>query len=374
MKKTILILFVIVALIGISLFFGWQDRSYTGWDDRPIASWLSSTQELSNQLGDPSISWLEVANSKQADAKNDDRMLIDAAFAQSVLWDLSSAETLLDTYCTNHETDSACQKIHIIYNTTPPIDQDGQLVQDAHFSILWQDSDVQNFRYDAYPNTIVRSKISKEWYTDHFSQKNLTLWPDENKQVEEIFLDPVILLAAQDKISLSVGSAFEVTTEHYTFSWDGNNFLSSSNESVDGDIDVYFFDLWRNTGNFEASSLLALDVFDSRDSIVWFRMNTFGMPLVKAYKNGEELKIDPNNPIRVEGYFQDHSDYLSLINRDIDPESIYTDVPVWTKITVDNAESFGMPPFWRLDSEYGIWVDSSYTLLDSSGRVEAFIY
>lgn len=133
--------------------------------------------------------------------------------------------------------------------------------------------------------------------------------------------------------------------------------------------------MWGDTPNFTRSQLLSLDIFSQEGTFIGSGMTTFGMPLVKAYDGEVELKINPKNPVRVTGEIQNLYDFLIADGKTTEEVAkIYASIPAGTKITLKKAYELGLPPFWHLDTDKGIWTDSSYTILDQQGNLEFFLY
>lgn len=336
---------------------------------------MTPIQDLANKVGDTNISWSQVAQQKEQDAWSNPELYRESAFAYSLLWNLSQAEKNLDAYCAKkNAVVSLCQKTAFSFEVKNPRDNTGKILDDVHFEVLWWNvskSPEGIYKADMYKNIVFRTKVSKKWYTDFVTNERFVPWYNEEVADKNITQSPV-LIGSQDKKIVQPGESFTMKTKNYTFIGSYDNFLVTNSQEP---VEVYFFDLWRDIPDFTASGLLSLHIFDSRESMVWFGMNTFGMPLIKAYQGEVEIPIKSDNPVRVQWKIQNHDDYLYMIGKqDLESTDIYGQIPVWTIISVDNAEDLGMPPFWHFDKNTGTWMDSTYTILDQQGTVESLLF
>lgn len=54
------------------------------------------------------------------------------------------------------------------------------------------------------------------------------------------------------------------------------------------------------------------------------------------------------------------------------PDMTY--IPKNTDIDVKKATELGLPPFWRLDLDKGVWEGSTFQLLDATGKYSFLFY
>lgn len=336
---------------------------------------MTPIQDLANKMWDANISWSQLAEQREKDAQKNPELYRESAFAHSLLGNLSQAEKNLDAYCAQkNAVVSLCQKTVFSFEIKNPRDNTGKVLDDVEFEVLWWDVEKSpdgTYATDMYKNIVFRTKVSKKWYTDFITNERFVPWYNEEVPYKKVVQSPVLVGSQETKI-VQPGESFTMKTQNYTFIGSYDNFLVTNSQEP---VEVHFFDLWRDIPDFSASWLLSLHIFDSRESMVWFGMNTFGMPLVKAYQGDLELAIKPDFPIRVQGKMQNHDDYLYMVGKqDRESAEIYSQIPAWTVITVDNAEDLGMPPFWHFDKNTGTWVDSTYTVLDQQGTVESLLF
>jgi hypothetical protein len=340
-------------------------------------SGMNSVQHLSNKLGDPSVSWSQIIRDQEKESKKNIDARRELAFARSLLGNLSGAEKDIDIYCAQKNIPSVCSKTKFDFEIQNAIDESGKDIGWVNFEVLGKEgtrSQSNNTTVDLYKNTVFRTKVSKKWYTDFIKTEKFVTWPNEEIPTKKIVQKPV-MISAQSAESLDPWETFQVKTAHYTFEGSYESFVHPLGGEIEGVIDVYFFDLGRDIKNFTESWLLSLDIFDDQESLLGFWMNTFGMPLVKAYMGDLELHINPENPLRVLWKLQNHDDYLYMVGKqEKTSEEVYAALPPGALITIDNAEELGMPPFWRLNKNTGIWSDSSYTLLDKEGTIQTLLY
>ncbi len=136
----------------------------------------------------------------------------------------------------------------------------------------------------AYKNTVLRTKVSKKGYTDFISKSMYTAWGDDASSQKQVTVTPVMIPAATDVVKKNTAT-YEVKTKNYTFTVQPDTFVYPDGAPVEGDVEVYFFDITADTQNAYASGMFSLDVFDSfTGTNIGEGMQTYGMPLIKAYK------------------------------------------------------------------------------------------
>ena len=97
-------------------------------------------------------------------------------------------------------------------------------------------------------------------------------------------INPVLIPANVD-VTKKNSETYEVKTKNYTFTIQPDSFVYPDGSPVEGDVGIYFFDITADTKNAYASGMFSLDVFDSfTGTNMGEGMETYGMPLVKAYK------------------------------------------------------------------------------------------
>jgi hypothetical protein len=227
---------------------------------------------------------------KTEESQKNPEALKELAFAQSFTGDLRSAEASLDTYCQESADDGACQKIQYLFDVQKPVDNTGKSISGMTFEVIGKPSTVQKVSGAAtvsdttYKNTMIRTKITKKGYTDFISRAMHIAW-DENSETQKQSTISPVMIPADVQVTKKHSEAYEIKTRNYTFTVQPETFVYADGTLAEGDIEAYFFDINADTSNAYASGMFSLDVFDrSTGEYMGEGMQTYGMPLVKAYK------------------------------------------------------------------------------------------
>ncbi len=102
-------------------------------------------------------------------------------------------------------------------------------------------------------------------------------------------------------------------------------------------------------------SIFDLSAFGANGELVGDNMITYGMPLITAYKDGEPLRIV--KPIQGTGTILGITPAMDLKN-----------VPKNVWLTGNELLTHGIPPFWSLNRETGVWTESKMMILDEAGN------
>jgi hypothetical protein len=114
-------------------------------------------------------------------------------------------------------------------------------------------------------------------------------WEQNTDSQQQVPVTPV-MIPAEKSITKKHTESYQVTTKNYTFTVQPDTFVYADGTLAEGDLDVYFFDITADTPNAYASGMFSLDVFDrATGANMGEGMETYGMPLVKAYKGDVEL-------------------------------------------------------------------------------------
>lgn len=131
----------------------------------------------------------------------------------------------------------------------------------------------------------------KKGYTDFVTQTSHIVWDDDVTTTKEVTIKP-IMIPADVKVTKNISEGFEVKTKNYTFTVQPNSFVYADGAAVQGDVEVYFFDITADTREVYSSGLLNMNLFESGTMRnLGEGMITYGMPLVKAYQGDNELYV-----------------------------------------------------------------------------------
>jgi hypothetical protein len=109
--------------------------------------------------------------------------------------------------------------------------------------------------------------------------------------------------------------------------------------------------------------MFSLDVFDrATGANMGEGMETYGMPLVKAYKGDIELYV--KKPIIGVGRMTNLAD---LEARNGGKKIDFSVIPKNTPLDFAGASQYGLPPFWQYQKRTGTWETSTFQVLDNSG-------
>lgn len=371
MKRIVLI----VILLGVAVWgFLWMRSgggvlstpALTTESEIPTQSGLNATMELANSVWSHTTKWNDVIAKKMEETKTNPVALKELAFAQSFTGDLRSAEASLDTYCQQNPDDAACQKIQYVFSIQSPADNTGKTLSGLDFEVLGKPSTVQplsgksTLSENAYKNTVLRTKITKKGYTDFVSKTMHLAWSDDVISQKEASITP-IMIPAEVVVTKKHTDSYEVKTKNYTFAVAPETFVYADGVPAEGDIEVYFFDITADTTNVYASGMFSLDVFDALSGANMGQgMETYGMPLIKAYKWDIELYV--KKPIIGVGRMS-NMDAFQQLNGSVD----FTKVPKKTPLDYAAAMQYGVPPFWQYKKRTGVWETSTFQVLDDTG-------
>lgn len=334
----------------------------------PTSSGLTPTMELANSVWSHATKWNDVIVQKSEEAQTDSDALKQLAFAQSFVGDLRSAEERLDQYCQNIPDDSACRKIEYVFDIAKPVDNTGKPLSWLTFEVLGKPSTAQSFSGqstlsdNAYKNTVLRTKITKKGYTDFVSKTMHTAWSDDVTSQKNVAIVPV-MIPADTSVTKKQIEAYQVKTKNYTFTVQPDTFVYADGSVAEWDIEVYFFDITADTSNAYASGMFSLDIFDSfTGTNMGEGMETYGMPLVKAYK--WDVELFTSKPIIGVGRMSNMDNFKEKNGlQEID----FTKIPKNTPLDLTLASQYGLPPFWQYQKRTGTWETSSFQVLDNTG-------
>jgi hypothetical protein len=227
---------------------------------------------------------------KSQEAETNPTSLKDLAFAQSFTGDLRSAEATLEKYCQKNSENGACRKIEYVFDIQEPVDNAGKALSGLTFEVLGKSATAQKITKAgtvsdmAYKNTVLRTKISKQGYTDFIAKSMHIAWDENTDSQQKVAIKPV-MIPADIRVVKKNSESYQVKTKNYTFTVQPDTFVYPDGSLVEGDVVVYFFDITANTQNAYASGMFSLDAFNMfTGENMGEGMETYGMPLVKAYK------------------------------------------------------------------------------------------
>lgn len=286
----------------------------------------------------------KIAKLSYTGASNENR--VKASLLQSFVWENVQAVQSRDVLC--KEKPDFCTKQSLTITTYRPVDTQGNIIDDVSLSINGKDEWLLNARnqYDGYTDFVQRIKLSKKGFLDFYGKYIISQSPLGNESLKPV------LLAADKKEVIDAGTGWTFATKNFLFEIPAQAFSYADGTAVSWDIELYFFDIGSQDGDINA---LNLDSFDSETlSYRGWSMITHGMPLIKAYKGDRELVIA--KPITGKWTIQDLTKAVG-----IDLQS----APKNMALSLADCEKYGIPPFWTLNEETGVWYSSSLTLLDS---------
>lgn len=367
-------IFLIVIILGVVVWgFLWirnmlpSTPTLATEAEIPTESGLTPVMELANSIWSQDIQWKEVVTKKSAEAQKNPESLKELAFAQSFIGDLSSAEASLDTYCQENAENGACRKIQYVFDIQEPVDNIGRPLAGTIFEVIGKSSTTQELSGadtvsdTMYKNTMIRTKITKKGYTDFLSRAMHIAWEGSTDTQQKMTLSPV-MIPAEVWVTKKHSEAYEVKTRNYTFTVQPETFVYADGTLAEGDIEAYFFDITADTANVYASGMFSLDIFDRSGVYVGEGMQTYGMPLVKAYKWDTELYV--KKPIIGVGRMTNMDDFKQKNNiTEID----FGAVPKNTPLDTATAAQYWLPPFWQYQKRTGTWETSTFQVLDNTG-------
>lgn len=366
---------LIVVLLGVVVWgFFWMRSvspstpSVITEAEIPTESGLTPVMELANSVWTPDIQWKNVITEKTGEVQKNPEALKELAFAQSFTGDFAGAEESLDTYCQKNVDDGACQKIQYLFDVQKPVDNSGKPLSGVTFEVIGKPSTVQEISGagtvsdTTYKNTMIRTKITKKGYTDFISRAMHIAW-DENSDTQKQSTISPVMIPADVQVTKKHSEAYEVKTRNYTFTVQPETFVYADGTPVEGDIEAYFFDINADTSNAYASGMFSLDIFDgSTGEYMGEGMQTYGMPLVKAYKWDIELYV--KKPIVWVGRMSHLEDFKVKNNiTNID----FAAIPKNVSLDFAAASQYSLPPFWQYQKRTGIWETSTFQVLDNTG-------
>lgn len=324
--------------------------------------------ELANSVWSHTTKWNDVIAQKSEEAQTDGEAVKELAFAQSFVGDLRSAEERLNRYCQNIPDDSACRKIEYVFDIAKPVDNTGKPLSWLTFEVLGKPSTVQSFSGQSilsdntYKNTVLRTKIAKKGYTDFVSKTMHTAWSDDTTSQKNVAIVPV-MIPADTNITKKHTEVYQVKTKNYTFTVQPDTFVYADGSVAEWDIEVYFFDITADTSNAYASGMFSLDTFDSFSGTnMGEGMETYGMPLIKAYK--WDVELFTSKPIIGVGRMSNMDNFKEKNGlQEID----FAKIPKNTPLDITLASQYGLPPFWQYKKRTGTWETSTFQVLDNTG-------
>jgi len=278
---------------------------------------------------------------------------IKLVYLQSFVWNYTEAVKYRKDLCKKNK--EFCTKNTFNIPSKNPVDTKWNKIDNVSLFINWEYKWILNANNSVewFNNFVYRLKMSKKWYADFYDKHNI--WWNTPRIIDTI--QPKFL-AADSFDSIESSSEFKKETENFTFQISPDSFVFKNWKKVTWKIDVYFFDI--TSADWDLS-VLNLDAFDSDTlSFEWWAMITFWMPLVKAYKWDEELRIV--KPIvwqwKLQG-IDKKAPWIDLVN-----------VPKWEFLWKTELLKYNIPPFWNLNQDTWVWYSSKMKILDWSWSIE----
>jgi hypothetical protein len=275
-----------------------------------------------------------------------------ASYLESFLWDYKQAIANRDTLCEQETNDSYCKKTPLDITSYRPEDTKWNILDGVQISLPWEET--KNLKWknilNVYNKFVHRIKVSKKWYLDFYEKIVL-----DNTQNVKNSINPK-LVQADKNIEISNNEDTQHKTDNFEYQISANTFVDTLWDTVNGKIDVFFFDIHAEDGDINA---LNLDSFDEDGSYIGNSMVTHWMPLIKAYKWEKELKI--NIPIIGKGKILEpgKSEWIDL-----------WEVPKNEWLTKETLDQYNIPPFWYLDQNAWVWKSSEMKILDTKWNYE----
>jgi len=298
-------------------------------------NWVKNLKDKINNL---SLSWSSIENISKS------------IYLKSFLWNYNEALEKRDDLCKTDK--NSCKKVDINLTSYRPEDMNWNILTWVTMSVDWKyiwDLKGKN-TFNVYNNFVHRIKLSKKGYLDFYykialSKNWLLNWS----------LNPKFVKAYSEK-TLDTSSSWTFDTKNFSYKISPNSFSYNNWITASGNIDIYFFDISSQDWDINA---LNLDAFDNSWSYLWNSMVTHWMPFVKAYKWDKELVI--SKPIIWKGKIQNLS---KSPNIDLD------NVPKNEWLWIEDFKKYNIPPFWSLNQDSWVWLESKMKLLDSRWNYE----
>lgn len=270
------------------------------------------------------------------------------AYLKSYLWDYEWAIKEKEKLCKSDV--SKCPKPLITIDLWNSQDQSGTLIWEINLSIDGQEINHESsiVQPEVYENMVHRVHAEKEWYLDAYDKINSI-----EGGYNELAFNPIMAKAdARVEFDNQIGGTFSTGdwtwSIRYTFA---PNTFADTRWVVKGTVTVYLFALTPEDNNLSAFSL---DSFSMSWVSLWNGMITNGMPFVTAYKNGEKI----HNILPIE--------WVGVMSLWVTPMDM-KNVPKNTWLSNSELENYGLPGYWKLNRETGVWIESKMQLLDESG-------
>lgn len=276
-------------------------------------------------------------------------------FIQSFMWNYKDALFYRDNLCKNSKNldkEKICRKINFNLISYRPIDYEWKILDWVDLFVdwinLWKLKWVNEFKI--YDNFIHRIKLSKKGYIDFYKKISLlNYWTFKES------ITPKMLKAYWSE-TRNIWDSFQYSTQNFNYNILSNSFSYKNWDKVYWNIDIYFFDITWEEWNINA---LNLDSFSDDWFYQWGSMTTYWMPLIKAYKWNEELKIVKDIMWKSKILNTDKALWIKL-----------EEVPKNEWLNYSSLEKYNIPPFWCLNQEYWIWISSKMKILDNNWNYE----
>jgi hypothetical protein len=274
------------------------------------------------------------------------------SYLRSYMGDYSGALAEKDTLCKIDTTQ--CPKPSIILDVGTAVDQSGTVIESPNIYLNGRPITMESSiaQPPVYDEMVHRVRVEAEWYLDSYGKLDDT-WVNAYKTLS---VNPTL---AKSDMSIvmdnQIGGTYTAGegTGSITYTLAPDTFTTLDGKEVTGNINLYLFALtkWDNS-----LSTFQLDVFSASGTNVGWAMITEGMPFVTAYQNGKVLKI--TKPIEGVSKLQQAERF----------KMDFEWVPKNTWLKNDELMKYGLPGYWRLDRESGVWKESEMQILDTTGR------
>lgn len=278
-------------------------------------------------------------------------------YLNSFYWNYTENKKQIKQLCKEDSTQATCIKDNFEVIISRPLDEDDFLLDDLEFSFNWGEKTEQRWimKFEGNSNTHYRFKVSKKWYTDFFSQYSSIKDEWSLPEKRNISINPKLIKAEKRKRNF-VNKPLKMETSNFTYEVPGDAFTKQDWTKISWPIDLFFFNITpEEQENWSANSVLNQTVFDRNGNLVWNGMITHGMPLIKAYKWNEELKI--SKPIIWEWKIMVKDKALGMNLKD---------VPKNEWLNKEELDEYKIPPFWNLSKDW-VWYESELMILNSNG-------
>jgi len=275
-----------------------------------------------------------------------------STFLESFIWDYKNALENRKKLCKNINSDF-CKKNKLKLISYRPVDFKWNILDNLKIIIDWRDFWKLKWKNNfVLENKFIhRIKLSKEWYLDFYKK----VFIDSNWDLNES-INPKLLKSDLEK-GINNNEKIKIKSDNFIFNINKNSFITENWNEYKWKVKVYIFDITEEDWDL---NILNLDVFDDKWTYLWNSMVTFWMPLIKAYdEEWNELKIWKEVLWKWKIQNQEKSPNMDLVN-----------VPKNKWLSKNDLDKYNIPPFWYLDQNNGVWVNSKMKILDNEWNYE----